>query len=105
MALVQVSVIPIGTSGPSIGDFIADAVQVLEQAGVPYELSAMGTSFEAPLRQGVALAQRMHEAAFRRGVERVVTTVTIDDRRDKEVTLKSKVASVKRRLRQRKTAA
>ncbi len=102
MALVQVSVIPIGTSGPSIGDFIADAVQVLEQAGVAYELSAMGTSFEAPLRQGVALAQRMHEAAFRRGVERVVTTVTIDDRRDKEVTLKSKVASVKRRLRQHK---
>jgi uncharacterized protein YqgV (UPF0045/DUF77 family) len=32
------------------------------------------------------------------GITRVVTTVTIDDRRDKSVTMKSKVASVKKRL-------
>lgn len=98
MALVQVSVVPIGTGNTSIGDFIADAVRVLDDAGVVYELSAMGTAFEASLKQGLTLAGRMHEAAFRRGAARVLTTVTIDDRRDKHVTLKSKAASVKRRL-------
>jgi uncharacterized protein (TIGR00106 family) len=105
MALIQVSVVPIGTSTTSIGDSIPEAVRVLERAQVPYELSAMGTSFEAPLKQGLVLAQRMHEAAFRTGVARVLSTITIDDRRDKEVTLKSKVASVRRRLRQQSKEA
>ncbi len=47
----------------------------------------------------LALVRKMHEAAFKKGINRVVTTVIIDDRRDKEVTMKSKVASVKKRLR------
>ena len=41
----------------------------------------------------------MHSASFKKGIKRVVTTIIIDDRRDKEVTMKSKVASVKKRLR------
>jgi uncharacterized protein YqgV (UPF0045/DUF77 family) len=40
----------------------------------------------------------MHEGALKKGINRVVTTLIIDDRRDKEVTMKSKVAAVKKRL-------
>ncbi|MCS6817677.1 MAG: MTH1187 family thiamine-binding protein [Blastocatellia bacterium] len=98
MALVEVSVVPIGTGTPSLGDHIAAAVRVLEKAGVPYEISPMGTLFEGELRDIFSLARKMHEAAFRHGAQRVITTITIDDRRDKSVTMRSKVASVKRRL-------
>ncbi len=98
MALVEVSVVPIGTETPSLGDHIAEAVRVLEKAGVPYQISPMGTLFEGDLKDVFALARKMHEAAFRGGVQRVLTTITIDDRRDKAVTMRSKVASIKKRL-------
>ncbi|GIW56697.1 MAG: hypothetical protein KatS3mg082_3101 [Nitrospiraceae bacterium] len=104
MALIEVSVVPLGTRSPSIGDYIADAVRVLEDAGVNYEVSAMGTLFEASVKEALPLLQKMHEAAFKRGAMRVLSTIVIDDRRDKAVTMKSKVASVKRRLKRPKAA-
>lgn len=102
MALIEVSVVPVGTGTPSIGDYIADAVRVLEEAGVPYEVTAMGTLFEAEVKQALPFLQKMHDAAFKRGAVRVLSTIVIDDRRDKQVTMKSKVASVKRRLKSSK---
>lgn len=99
MALAEVNVIPIGTPTSSIGDWIAEAVRVLEKEGTKYELSPMGTLIEGKASDILALVRKMHEAAFKKGINRVVTTVIIDDRRDKEVTMKSKVASVKKRLR------
>ncbi len=100
MALAEISVIPLGTPSPSVGDWIADSIRVLEKAGVKYEVGPMGTLIEGKPTDVLRMAARMHESAFKRGIERVVTTVTIDDRRDKEVTLRSKVASVKRRLKE-----
>lgn len=99
MALAEVNVIPIGTPTSSIGDWIAEAVRVLEKEGTKYELSPMGTLVEGGASDILALVRKMHEAAFKKGIKRVVTTVIIDDRRDKEVTMKTKVASVKKRLR------
>jgi uncharacterized protein (TIGR00106 family) len=99
MALAEVNVIPIGTPTSSIGDWIAEAVRVLEKEGMKYELSPMGTLVEGKTSDILALVRKMHEAALKKGINRVVTTVMIDDRRDKEVTMKSKVAAVKKRLR------
>ncbi len=98
MALAEVSVIPIGTPTSSIGDWIAEAVRVLEKEGTKYELSPIGTLIEGKASDILTLVRKMHEAALKKGVNRVITTVIIDDRRDKEVTMKSKVASVKKRL-------
>jgi uncharacterized protein (TIGR00106 family) len=39
-----------------------------------------------------------HEAVFRDGVNRVVTSVKIDDRRDREKTMDDKVLSVEKKL-------
>jgi uncharacterized protein (TIGR00106 family) len=99
MVLAEVSVIPIGTPTSSIGDWIAEAVRVLEKEGAKYELSPMGTLIEGKASDIFSIARKMHEAALKKGITRVITTVIIDDRRDKEVTMKSKVASVKKRLR------
>ena len=98
MVLVQVSVVPVGTGTTSIGDPIADAVRVLRKARIKHEVSAVGTLFEGGSGRVFPLVSRMHEAAFRRGARRVITTIVVDDRRDKEVTMKSKVAAVKKRL-------
>ncbi len=43
-------------------------------------------------------AKRMHESVFGEEVKRVVTRITIDDRRDKRLTMDYKVQSVMKKL-------
>ena len=98
MALAEVSVIPIGTPTSSIGDWVAKSVKATKKSRVKYELGPMCTVLEGKLPEILAAAKKMHETAFNNGIKRAITTVVIDDRRDKEVTLKSKIASLKKRL-------
>lgn len=44
------------------------------------------------------VVRKMHEAVLDCGVKRMVTTVKIDERRDKASSISSKVESVKERL-------
>jgi uncharacterized protein YqgV (UPF0045/DUF77 family) len=46
-----------------------------------------------------AAAREMHEAGFGQGHPRVITTIKIDDRRDKYLTMKYKIQSVMEKLR------
>jgi uncharacterized protein (TIGR00106 family) len=98
MALAEISVIPIGTPTTSVGDWIAEAVKVLQKEGIKYEISPMGTIIEGRVSIIFSAVRKMHEAALKKGISRVVTTIRIDDRRDKEVTMKNRIASVKKRL-------
>jgi uncharacterized protein (TIGR00106 family) len=81
-----------------VGDFIAEVVQYLQQEGIPHELTDMGTLIHGHSARLLKVAQVLHELPFDRGVNRVITHITIDDRRDKEVHLGDKVKSVKARL-------
>lgn len=99
MALVEISIIPIGTGSPSLSQYIARAVEVLQgEKDIKYELTAMGTVIEGDLARLMALVGKMHEAVFDAGVTRVLTMVNIDDRRDKTSSLSGKVESLKREL-------
>ena len=98
MAIAEITVIPIGTPTPSIGDWIAESVRVLEKEKIRYEVSPTGTLLEGKYSDILRVAGKMHSAALKKGIKRVFTTIVLDDRRDKEVTMKSKVASVKKRL-------
>ena len=99
MALVDISVVPIGTETPSVSKYVAKAVQVLQgEKGIKYELTAMGTIIEGDLERLLTLVGKMHQSAFDAGVMRVVTTVKIDERRDKASSISNKVESVKREL-------
>jgi uncharacterized protein (TIGR00106 family) len=99
MAIAEVSVVPLGTGNPSVSQHVARAVRVLQQQkDVRYETTAMGTILEGDLDEILAAVRKMHEAVFRDGVARVVTTIKIDDRRDKAQGMNDKVASVKKRL-------
>ncbi|MCL6561202.1 MAG: thiamine-binding protein, partial [Firmicutes bacterium] len=46
----------------------------------------------------IPLVLKMHEHPFTAGADRVVTTVKIDDRRDKPLTMAGKVAAVEEKL-------
>lgn len=98
MPIATVHVMPLGTPTPSVGSYIADCVKVLQEAGARFEVNAMGTIIDGEMDEIFNLVKKMHAAPFEKGVQRVVTTVTIDDRRDKKVTAHEKLVSVMKRL-------
>ena len=99
MAIIELSVNPIGTGTPSVSRYVARAVEVLaEEKNIKYETTPMGTIIEGDLGHLLALVQKMHEAVFEAGVKRVVTVIKIDDRRDKAASMSSKIESLRREL-------
>jgi uncharacterized protein (TIGR00106 family) len=98
VALVEITVVPVGTPSASISAYVAGCLAVLEGQPVKYQLTAMGTIMEGELSLLLALARRMHEQTFARGVDRVVTTLRIDDRRDRTLSIQGKVAAVEARM-------
>lgn len=99
MAIAEVSVVPLGTKTPSVSQYVARAVKILEQEeDIRYEMTAMGTIIEGELDKILAVVKKMHEGTFGEGVTRVLTTVKIDDRRDKVHGMKEKVDSLKGKL-------
>ena len=99
MAMVEISIVPVGTQTPSLSKYVARAVQLLQnEKDIKYELTAMGTIIEGDLARLLSLVAKMHQSVFDAGVMRVVTTVKIDERRDKAASMNSKVESVKREL-------
>jgi uncharacterized protein (TIGR00106 family) len=100
MAIVQVSIVPLGTETTSISSYVARALKVLQnQKSVKYKLTPMGTVLEGDLDKALSMVRKMHESVFEEGVQRVVTIINIDDRRDKKATMESKISSVEDKLR------
>ena len=99
MAVAEVSVVPLGTKTPSVSQYVTRAIKVLEQEQrIKYEITPMGTIIEGDLGTILDVVKRMHVAVLREEVARVVTTVKIDDRRDKPLTMKGKLDSVREKL-------
>jgi uncharacterized protein (TIGR00106 family) len=98
MAIVAVSVAPLG-EGVSVGDHVAAALQVLRgQDRVRYELGAMFTTLEGDLPEIFALILRMQEAIFERGALRVSTVIKVDERRDRPAHMEEKLGRARAAL-------
>ena len=96
--LMEISVIPVGKEGASLGDTVVEVLKVAEKHGVHYELGPLGTAMEGDLDTLLQVAREMHEVCFGLGYPRVLTTIRLDDRRDKDLTMEYKVRSVKEKL-------
>ena len=99
---MQITIIPMGTQTPSVGNFIADVQQLLADRGAEFELNDMGTVIYGTPEKLLALAADIHEFPFSRGAQRVVTQITLDDRRDKERNIGDKKKAVLELLKERK---
>ena len=98
MAVVFVSVTPLGTGTPSLSKYVSGVEQVLRSSGLKHELTAMGTIIEGDLDRILKVIREMHEHPFAQGAVRVSTLLKIDDRRDKPHTIEGKVRSVMEKL-------
>ena len=100
MAVVEISIVPLGTGSTSLSPYVAACEKVLREnsGGLKYELTAMGTILEGDLDQIITLVRRLHEVPFDQGAQRVSTNIKIDDRRDRTGTIEQKVKSVEEKL-------
>ncbi|WP_041965482.1 MTH1187 family thiamine-binding protein, partial [Mesobacillus selenatarsenatis] len=104
MAIVDVTVIPIGTQTPSVSSHVADIQRILkqyeEQGKIQYQLTPMNTLIEGELPVLFEVIQAIHEAPFNAGIQRVATNIRIDDRRDVKRKMQDKVNRVNELLQQ-----
>lgn len=99
MAIVFLTITPLGTATPSVSHYVAGVEQVLQASGLKSQLTAMGTIIEGDLDEILRVVRQMHEHPFTQGALRVSTSLRIDDRRDKkEHTIAGKMRSVAEKL-------
>lgn len=98
MAIVFLTITPLGTATPSVSAYVAGVEKVLRESGLKHQLTAMGTIIEGDLDAILAVVREMHEHPFTQGALRVSTSIRIDDRRDKVATMEGKMRSVEEKL-------
>ena len=99
MAVCSVSVVPVGTGSTSVSAYVARCHEILaEVEGIKYRLTPMSTVLEGDLEIVVSTMLRLHNVPFEKGAMRVLTTMMIDDRRDRELTMDGKISSVEEKL-------
>ncbi len=99
MPVCQVTVVPLGTKTPSLSSYVADCQRVLAKyRDLTHQLTPLATVIEGELDRILKAVREMHEVPFQKGVQRVATTLVIDDRRDKPLTMMGKVIAVEKKL-------
>lgn len=96
--VAEVSIVPVGTGETGVSPFVAEAIRALERLsdrkGLRYQVTAMGTLLEGDLEAIWEAVRAMQEAMVAFGAKRLLTTLRIDDRRDRPEEMRRKVAAV-----------
>jgi len=99
MPHAELTVIPLGGPSPSVGAYIAEIQKHLEtEDRVKWELSAMGTAMEGSIEDLFAVAAKLHSIPFDHGIPRVYSILKLDERHDKDMSMRDKVDSVQRHV-------
>ena len=80
--LAELEILPIGTGSASVSDILAEVAKLIDQSRLDYRVGPMGTVIEGDWDQLMLLAKRCHQAVLQ-STSRVMTTIRIDDRKDK----------------------
>ncbi len=94
--VVNFSIVPIG-KGSSLSIQIAEVLKIVDKSGINYKLHAMGTILEGDWDKILKLIKKCHKKILKNS-DRVLTTITIDDRKDKTNRIVGKVQSVERKM-------
>lgn len=94
MAVFEVKIVPVGTDSASMSSYIAASYKVIEEEGLKHQLTPTSTIIEGDLNQVLNVVRRMHRQPFAEGADRVVTSIYIDERRDKSTDMEEMVDTV-----------
>ena len=94
--LADLSIIPVGGNTHSSAE-LAKVLKVVDESGLPYQLTPTGTCIEGEWDEIMPLIRRCHERA-RTGSPHVVTFIKIEDDEGERHKLARNVASVEEKF-------
>ena len=94
MIISQLSIAPVG-EGTSLSKYVKIVIDVLEKNDIKFKTNDMATVIETEnLKTLFRVVEEAHKAVIDTGAKRVITELKIDDRKDKEVIIGTKVKSI-----------
>jgi uncharacterized protein (TIGR00106 family) len=96
VVLLEFSMSPL-EKGPSVGQYVARSLEIIDQSGLDYRLHAMGTIVEGEIDEVLGVLKKCLEA-MAVDCERITCTAKLDYRHGHSGRLESKVASVEAKL-------
>ena len=95
MIIAQLIIAPIGKE-VSVSKYVKLVIETLKKGNVKFETNAMATVIETDdLKTLFDVVEKAHNVVIASGAERVITELKIDDRRDKDATITSKLNALK----------
>ncbi len=91
--IADICVVP-NTGKTSLREEVAQAVAILRETGLPVTLGPFGSVVEGEFDVVMGAVRRIHEALHAGGAPRIMTTIKLSSRTDKEQTAAEKVAAV-----------
>ena len=94
--IVEFSIFPLD-KGESLSPYVARALKLIQDSGLPYGLNPMGTCVEGDWNDVMALVNRCFEA-LEKDCNRITLSLKADYRKGPAGRMKSKVVSVREKL-------
>lgn len=95
--LVEFAMFPTD-KGESVSDYVSRILKVIDEAGHPYTLTAMGTIIEVEkLDDAMKIVKKAYKQ-LERDCTRVYSTIKLDIRKGRSGRLKQKIASVEKKV-------
>ena len=94
--IVNFSIVPVGKES-SLSAQVAEILEIVSESGIDYKLHSMGTILEGEWDNIMKLIKKCHKIILKDS-DRVLTTITIDDRKGRTGRINGKVKSVERKL-------
>ena len=94
--LLEFSIVQI-CSGSSLGGRLAEVLKIVDSSGLPYKINPMGTVVEGEWDDLFKLVKECHMTVMK-NEERVLTSISIDDRKGKPNRLEEKVKYIEKRI-------
>ena len=94
--IIEFSIFPMD-KGESLSPYVARALKMIQNSGLPYEMNPMGTCVEGEWGEVMALVDRCFQE-LEKDCSRINLSLKADYRKGLSGRMKSKVASVKEKL-------
>jgi uncharacterized protein (TIGR00106 family) len=94
--LVHFSIFPLN-KGEHLSNYVARAVRIIRDSGLPYQLEAMGTTIEGEWDEVMAVVERCYRV-LETDCDRIVVNIKMDCKKGPAGRMTSKVESVERKL-------
>ena len=91
--IVDLCVVPMGV-GVSVGKYVVECQNVLEEAGLNHHVHAYGTNIEGDWDEVFAAVKHCHERVHEMGAPRITISLKVGTRTDREQSMQDKIDSV-----------